>query len=117
MSQEFENYRDDYREYYRESHELPLHVCPDCDSQLVQPQMWQSAGPDEWRIWLRCPECEWTDDDVFSSNEIDEFDKVLDEGVAILQEYLDDLTRSNMEEVVGAFTVALENDAILPEDF
>lgn len=116
MSQEFDKYRDDWD--YREKQELPLNICPNCDSQFVQPQMWQkSDGPDEWRIWLRCPECEWTEDDVFGSNEIDEFDRVLDEGVAILENSLKSLTHSNMEEVVGAFTVALENDAILPEDF
>lgn len=95
-----------------------LHICPACDSGLVQPQMWQkSDGPDGWRIWLRCPECEWTEDDVFSSNEIDEFDAVLDAGVQVLDKSLEGLTRNNMEELVGSFAVALSRDLIGADDF
>ena len=38
-----------------------LHVCPRCDSCLVQPTCWEQAGDrTHWRVWRRCPECEWS---------------------------------------------------------
>src|SRR6187455_150254 len=38
-----------------------LHVCPGCGSDLVQPTSWeQEADRTRWRVWRRCPECEWT---------------------------------------------------------
>ena len=40
-----------------------LHVCPECRSDLVQPVAWeQVATGNEWRLWRRCPECEWAGD-------------------------------------------------------
>ena len=36
-----------------------LHVCPDCDSDLVYPIAWEERASDRWRIERRCPNCEW----------------------------------------------------------
>ena len=42
-----------------------LHVCPQCGSALVQPTRWEQAGDrGHWRLWRRCPECEWRCDAV-----------------------------------------------------
>jgi hypothetical protein len=95
-----------------------LHVCPDCSSDLVQPIAWeQVSGSNDWRLWRRCPECEWNGDDVYRESHIDEYDEQLDFGTRELAEELRSLQQSNMEEAVERFVGALQADLILPEDF
>ncbi|MDP9276703.1 MAG: hypothetical protein M3O76_00650 [Actinomycetota bacterium] len=95
-----------------------LHVCPECSSDLVQPVAWeQVAGSSEWRLWRRCPECEWNGDDVHREASIDDYDEQLDFGTRELAEELRALEQSNMEEAVDNFIGALQADLILPEDF
>ena len=53
-----------------------LHVCPECGSGLVQPTRWEQADErGHWRLWRRCPECEWSSDGVHGEREIDAFDE------------------------------------------
>jgi len=53
-----------------------LHICPECGSCLVQPTCWEQAGDrTRWRVWRRCPECEWTCSSVHGEVEIDAFDE------------------------------------------
>jgi len=96
-----------------------LHVCPDCGSDLVQPVAWEQVGGsgNEWRLWRRCPECEWHGDDVHGESAIDDYDEQLDFGTRELAEELRALQQSNMEEAADRFIVALQTDLILPEDF
>lgn len=95
-----------------------LHVCPECSSNLVQPVAWeQVANGTEWRLWRRCPECEWNGDDVHREASIDDYDEQLDFGTRELAEELRALEQSNMEEAVDSFIGALHADLILPEDF
>lgn len=95
-----------------------LHVCPECKSHLVQPTCWEQAREEgRWRIWRRCPECEWQADAVHGEREIDLFDEQLDFGTRELAEELKDLQRSNMQHVVDTFVAALEADLIGPDDF
>ena len=97
---------------------VQLHVCPECRSDLVQPVAWeQVATSNEWRLWRRCPECEWAGDDVHHEASIDEYDEQLDFGTRELAEELRSLEQSNMEEAVDRFITALQSDLILPEDF
>jgi uncharacterized protein YbbK (DUF523 family) len=98
--------------------DVQLHVCPECRSGLVQPVAWQQvASTTEWRLWRRCPECEWNGDDVHRESAIDEFDEQLDFGTRELAEELRALEQSNMEEAAQRFVAALQADLILPEDF
>jgi hypothetical protein len=95
-----------------------LHVCPDCSSDLVQPVAWeQVASNSEWRLWRRCPECEWHGEDVHREAHIDEYDEQLDFGTRELAEELRTLEQTNMEEAADRFIAALQADLILPEDF
>jgi hypothetical protein len=97
---------------------VQLHVCPECHSDLVQPVAWeQVATGNEWRLWRRCPECEWAGDDVHREASIDEYDEQLDFGTRELAEELRSLEQSNMEEAADRFITALHSDLILPEDF
>ena len=94
-----------------------LQLCPDCTSDLVYPTEWEEAGPHNWRVSLRCPECEWHDTAVHMQEAVDEFDLVLDHGTEALTRDLKRLARANMAEDLERFTRALQADAILPEDF
>jgi len=97
---------------------LGLHVCPECDSPLVQPTCWEQTRQEgHWRIWRRCPECEWCVDGVHSEREIDHYDEQLDSGTRELADELKAFERANMEHVVETFVAALEADLIGPEDF
>jgi hypothetical protein len=95
----------------------PLHVCGECDSDLVYPTDWQEAGPEHWEVELRCPNCEWRGTGVFSQNTVEAFDDELDRGIDVLLADYRALVNSNMEEEIDRFAKALEVGAILPADF
>jgi len=95
-----------------------LHVCPSCRSHLVQPTCWEQTPRDgHWKIWRRCPECEWSTDSVHGEREIDEYDEHLDFGTRELAEELRALERTNMEHAAETFAAALQADLIGPDDF
>jgi hypothetical protein len=95
-----------------------LHVCPQCGSNLVQPTRWEQAEPrGHWRLWRRCPECEWRCDAVHGEKEIDAFDEALDDGAEELATELQELEREGMREIVEVFSAALAADLITADDF
>jgi hypothetical protein len=95
-----------------------LHVCPACDSTLVQPTRWeQTASRGHWRLWRRCPECEWRADGVHGEREIDAYDERLDHGTEVLASKLEELERESMQQLSEAFSTALAADLITAEDF
>ena len=97
--------------------ETDLHVCRDCDSELVYPTAWEEDSRESWRVTLRCPECEATRSGVFDQDSVEAFDEVLDAGTDELSADYRKLMRANMAEEVDRFAAALAADAILPEDF
>ena len=97
--------------------ERDLHVCPDCTSDLVYPVAWEEADESHWSITLRCPNCEWGEDDVFPQEQCDRFDDELERGTDALTRDYKRLMTANLAEVIERFSYALEVDAILPEDF
>jgi hypothetical protein len=100
------------------SHPLDdLHVCPDCDRELVYPVEWEESSPTHWEVLLRCPNCEWTEVGTFDQATVDRFDEKLDLGTEALIRDLKRLTRANMEDEIDRFSSALSTDLILPEDF
>jgi hypothetical protein len=94
-----------------------LHLCPECDRDLVFPVEWEETSPTHWEVLLRCPNCEWTQVDVFDQQTVDRFDEQLDIGTEILIRDLKRLQQANMEDEIEVFAKALDADAILPEDF
>lgn len=95
-----------------------MHVCPECNSPLVQPTAWQQAGDrSHWRVWRRCPDCEWTDQGIHDEAQIDAFDEQLDLGAHELADELRALEQANMEEMTVAFVAALDADLIDADDF
>jgi hypothetical protein len=94
-----------------------MHVCPSCEGELVQPVKWFEEGGNRWHVDLRCPDCEWLGNGIFTQNDVDAFDEELDRGASLLVEDLRALTRTNMEDEAQRLAAALATDSILPEDF
>jgi hypothetical protein len=97
--------------------ERQLHVCVNCDSQLVYPVQWEEADQKTWHVTLRCPECEWTEAGVFPQDQCDRFDDQLEAGTDALGRDYKRLVTANMSEEIDRFAEALRADAILPSDF
>jgi hypothetical protein len=95
-----------------------LHICPECGSSLVQPTCWEQEGDrTHWRVWRRCPECEWRGEGLYNELTIDAYDEQLDRGSHKLAEELRALEHANMREVTEVFTAALSQDLIGADDF
>jgi len=94
-----------------------LHVCPECDRDLVYPMDWEEASATHWEVELRCPNCEWSEVGKFDQATVDRFDEQLDNGTEALVKDLRRLVLANMEAEAERFAAALAADAILPEDF
>lgn len=94
-----------------------LHVCPECDSDLVQPVTWAEVVAERYELTLCCPNCRWSDGGVYSHAEIELLEEKLDDGVVAILSDLQRLTQANLEDQVDRFVAALRADLILPEDF
>jgi hypothetical protein len=94
-----------------------LHVCPRCQSELVQPVSWSESPSDRWELTLECPNCCWSDTGLFERDEVDQLEECLDDGLAKMLCDLKCLTRANMADEIDRFTAALHAGHILPEDF
>ncbi len=95
----------------------PLHVCFYCGGQLVHPIDWSEAGERQWRILLRCPECEATREGVFEQSAVEALDDELDRATGALLSDLQRVTHANMAEEIDLFVRALQADLIVPSDF
>jgi hypothetical protein len=94
-----------------------LHVCVECDSELVYPVQWEEAGPNNWSVLLHCPNCDVFREGVFTQDNVELFDEELDRGADALAQDYKRLMRTNMADEIERFAGALEAGAILPEDF
>ncbi|MGA9860398.1 MAG: hypothetical protein WBQ18_21215 [Solirubrobacteraceae bacterium] len=105
------------RFYADESTHPGLHVCPECESHLVQPVDWAEAPHGFWELTLQCPNCFWLEEGVFDQAQIDSLEEQLDDGVTTMLADLRRLAQANMTEDIERFAAALNADLILPEDF
>lgn len=94
-----------------------LHVCFHCGGELVHPVDWADEGGGEWRILLRCPECEATREGVFDRCQVESFEDELDRGIGSILSDLRRMTHTNMSEEIEFFVRALNADVIVPSDF
>jgi hypothetical protein len=94
-----------------------LHVCPECDSELVYPVAWEERSGDTWHIERRCPNCEWRHAGEFAQDEVEDYDDVLNDGTEELLGALRSFARANMEEDVERLIDAIHLDLIEPMDF
>jgi len=75
------------------------------------------VAADVWEIELRCPDCGHDWREVVPTPAMRRFDDVLKRGRATIESYLDEIERIEMLQRVEAFIIALDADAIAPEDF
>jgi hypothetical protein len=94
-----------------------LYICVLCASRLVYPFRWVAEGPQHWRVFLRCPDCEAIREGLFTQQAVDLLADELDRGSGVLIKALDRLTRENMNAEIEILVRALEEDVILPSDF
>jgi hypothetical protein len=95
----------------------PLHICPECNSSLVQPHSWSEVDESRWELLLLCPNCEWCAEGVYSQSEVEDLEDRLEDGLADMLADLQRLAQANMADEVDRFIAALDADLILPEDF
>src|SRR4051794_31865712 len=94
-----------------------LHVCVNCESELVYPVQWEEAGADSWHILLRCPDCEWNEAGSFPQAQCGRFDDQLEAGTEALSRDFKRLVTANMAEEIERFIEALDAGGIQPMDF
>jgi hypothetical protein len=94
-----------------------LHMCVECDSDLVYPVQWEEAGTENWSVLLHCPNCDVFREGVFTQDNVELFDEELDRGADALARDYKRLMRANMADEIDRFVGALNAGAILPEDF
>ena len=94
-----------------------LHVCPTCESELVQPTDWTEGSDDRWELSLECPNCWWHGEGTFDRDAVAELEDQLDNGLTSMLDDLRRLTQANMADQIDRFAAALQSDLILPEDF
>ncbi len=92
------------------------HVCRTCRLPLVQPEALTAEGP-AWRVFLRCPSCRTTTEELLDAAALERLDDQLDNGTQQLIEALARMTELNMREYADRFAAALAADAITPGDF
>ena len=94
-----------------------LHVCPNCQSELVQPVSWSEGADGRWQLTLECPNCAWLESGIYDREQVTRLEDQLDEGLTAMIADLQRLTQANMAADVDLFINALSADLILPEDF
>jgi hypothetical protein len=94
-----------------------LHLCPSCDSDLVQPLDWSEAEDGRWELLLGCPNCFWVSEGSYTEEEVHALEEELDQGLEEMLRDLQRLTQANMAEEIERFTDALRAEHVLPEDF
>jgi hypothetical protein len=105
---------------FQDGHEADtreLHVCPSCQSQLVQPVAWSEAAGERWDLTLECPNCCWTQTGNYARHEVELLEDQLDQGLGEMIDDLHRLARANTIAEIDRFSAALNANLILPEDF
>jgi hypothetical protein len=95
---------------------LAPHVCRGCGLPLVQPERVE-AEQRRWRVYLRCPSCEWTAEELLDDQALRRLDDEFERGTEQLIVAMHEATHENMREYAARFVSALAADAILPADF
>jgi len=84
---------------------------------MVQPESYEPLWGDRWLVARHCPNCGWEHEGVFPHAALRNFEDHLDEVDEHLWAELVRIQQARIDEEVGAFSLALSCDAILPEDF
>jgi hypothetical protein len=91
--------------------------CEMCGSDFVHPVAWGKAGETHMWVRLRCGECETWREDVFSDDELESYDRKLDDDAAQIGKAVQRLQAERRLAEADAFAVALQRDLIDAGDF
>jgi hypothetical protein len=94
-----------------------LHLCRECCEPFVYPTNWAESGPDRWWLLLRCGSCDTWRDVVAINEEVADFDRVLDEGIASITADADQLDHERLAGEADTLRKALALDLFTAEDF
>ena len=94
-----------------------LATCVLCGRDFVVPVVWEAAGPDRWRIRVRCAECGTSRELTVTDAEAERYDEELAAGARTLLREACKLERARMAAEVDTFVAALQRDLIEPADF
>jgi hypothetical protein len=94
-----------------------LDLCGACGEAFVFPVTWAESGPDDWWLLLRCGGCGTSRDVVATNAEVAEYDSLLDEGMAQINAYADQLEREALAAEADTLAAALERDLLGADDF
>ena len=95
---------------------LAPHVCRGCRLPLVQAERVEAERM-QWRVFLRCPNCGWTAEELLDDVTLRRLDDELERGTEELIVAMHEATHENMREYAARFVSALAADAIVPADF
>lgn len=95
-----------------------LHICPACNSNLVQPiRRERTARSGYWRLWRHCPDCGWGCESIHETLQLNAYDRVLKAGTKALEKELEQRELEGIREIAETFSAALEADLITADDF
>jgi hypothetical protein len=104
--------------YTKPDPERPLEVCPgpNCGSHLVQPLDWAALDAGTY-LWLRCPECEHRDEGLFTDEQVERYEEILEEGQLTFYKNWTELEEDVMQDEALEFVQGLQDGSIGPDDF
>jgi hypothetical protein len=91
--------------------------CLHCAADTVSPVEWDEHTPTSWQVLMRCGSCGLWREGVFTDAECEIFDRQLDEQQAQIRAACERLEQERLDLEVEQFRLALEADAVLPDDF
>jgi hypothetical protein len=94
-----------------------LHLCPTCDSGLIDLVDGDEVTPGLWELSVRCADCETTHALCCGGDDLAKLERELCRATAELERELERFARLRFEEDIARFARALEADAIMPMDF
>jgi len=100
-----------------DTEERELHVCANCECDLVQPTSWNDTGDGRWDLMLECPNCGASESGIFTRLQVERLEDHLDEGLTAMIADLQRLAQANMSADIDRFIAAMDAGLILPEDF
>ena len=92
------------------------HICKACTLPFAYPEFALPEGG-RWRVLLRCLSCGWSGERILDDEELENYERELDDECEQIEIDLELLTHCNMSEYLNRFVAALAADAIFPEDF
>ena len=91
--------------------------CRRCRADFTCPIWWEEYGDDRWLVHLHCGQCGHQTTDIFEDAETQEFDNSLEVQGDMIRDDLSKLRVAQQADWTEAFARALEENAIVPDDF